>query len=131
MVDLQGISLNIPDTTKPRVVVVGGGFGGINLVENLPEASFQVVLLSTNNYHGFWPLLYQVATGGLEPDAIAEPLRKHFARQRDFHFRPVRVTSVDPAAKTIQTLLGELRYDAVCAHFLSHRFPQQAGGVAN
>jgi NADH dehydrogenase len=108
----QDITLNIPATNKPRVVVVGGGFGGINLVQNLSDEHFQVVLLSTQNYHGFWPLLYQVATGGLEPDAIAEPLRKLFARKhRDFHFRPVRVTGINPAAQTVSTLLGDVAYD--------------------
>lgn len=111
MTDLHPISLNIPATTKPRVVVVGGGFGGVNLAQSLPDDLFQVVVLSTTNYHGFWPLLYQVATGGLEPDAITEPLRNVFTQHRDLHFRPVRVISVDPATKTVTTLVGELAYD--------------------
>jgi len=112
MLDYASLSLNIPDTTKPRVVIVGGGFGGINLAKNLNNKDFQVVLFDKQNYHGFWPLLYQVATAGLEPDAIAEPLRKMFDEHyEDFHFRLVRVTGVDPARKTVQTLIGELRYD--------------------
>lgn len=105
------LSLNIPDTTKPRVVIIGGGFGGINLAKNLPDDEYQVVMFDKQNYHGFWPLLYQVATAGLEPDSIAEPMRKLFDDQEDFHFRLVRVLSVDPTQKTVSTLIGDLRYD--------------------
>lgn len=69
-------------------------------------------MFDKQNYHGFWPLLYQVATAGLEPDAIAEPLRKLFdEKYEDFHFRLVRVTGVNPAAKVVSTLIGDLKYD--------------------
>jgi NADH dehydrogenase len=112
MLYVNKLSLNIPDTAKPRVVVIGGGFGGVNLVKKLSEKKFQVVLLDRQNYNGFWPLLYQVATAGLEPDSIAEPLRKMFGDgYKDFHFRLVRVTGVNPATRTITTLLGDLSYD--------------------
>lgn len=112
MLYVDKLSLNIPDTEKPRVVVIGGGFGGMNLVKNLSGKNFQVVLLDRQNYNGFWPLLYQVATAGLEPDSIAEPLRKMFGDgYQDFHFRLVRVTGVNPITKTVTTLLGDLTYD--------------------
>lgn len=111
MLQVDKLSLNIPDTTKPRVVIIGGGFGGINLAKNLPDDEYQVVLFDKQNYHGFWPLLYQVATAGLEPDAIAEPMRKLFDDHKDFHFRLVRVLSLDPVRKTVTTLIGELTYD--------------------
>ncbi|GAB3168767.1 NAD(P)/FAD-dependent oxidoreductase [Telluribacter humicola] len=113
MLEIDKLSLNIPDTTKPRVVIIGGGFGGINLTKKLAGKDFQVVMFDVQNYHGFWPLLYQVATAGLEPDSIAEPLRKMFGSDdyEDFHFRLVRVTSVDPVAKTVQTVIGDLTYD--------------------
>ena len=113
MPGLALLSLNIPATAKLRVVIVGGGFGGINLAQQLVRGLFQVVMLSAQNYRGFWPLLYQVATGGLEPDAIAEPLRNLFAKhqQADFHFRPVHALHVDPAAKLLTTALGNLGYD--------------------
>ena len=112
MLQVDKLSLNIPDTVKPRVVVIGGGFGGINLVKNLSQKNFQVVLLDRQNYNGFWPLLYQVATAGLEPDAIAEPLRKMFGEgYEDFHFRLVRVTSIDTATRTVTTVIGDLAYD--------------------
>ena len=112
MLYVDKLSLNIPDTVKPRVVLIGGGFAGVNLVKNLSGKNFQIVLLDRQNYNGFLPWLYQVATGGLEPDSIAEPLRKMFGDgYEDFHFRLVRVTDVNPATRTITTLLGDLTYD--------------------
>ncbi|MBA9079703.1 NAD(P)/FAD-dependent oxidoreductase [Rufibacter quisquiliarum] len=112
MLQINELSLNIPDTTKPRVVIIGGGFGGANLARNLSGRDFQIVMFDRQNYHGFWPLLYQVATAGLEPDAIAEPLRKMFDEDyEDFHFRQVKVTGINPAAKTVSTLVGDLPYD--------------------
>ena len=113
MLETDQLSLNIPDTTKPRVVIIGGGFGGINLAKKLKCEDFQVVMFDRQNYHGFWPLLYQVATAGLEPDAIAEPLRKMFGSDEfeDFHFRLVKVTGINPAVKTVSTLIGDLPYD--------------------
>ncbi|MDB5241557.1 MAG: dehydrogenase [Spirosoma sp.] len=111
MLQYDKLSLNIPDTTKPRVVIIGGGFGGMNLAKSLHNTGVQVVLFDKQNYNGFWPLLYQVATAGLEPDAIAEPFRKMFDGQDDFHYRMVRVNKIDPAAKTVTTLIGDLHYD--------------------
>ncbi|MCC9166741.1 NAD(P)/FAD-dependent oxidoreductase [Pontibacter harenae] len=113
MLEFDKLSLNIPDTTKPRVVIIGGGFGGINLAKKLKCEDFQIVMFDKQNYHGFWPLLYQVATAGLEPDAIAEPLRKIFGSDdyQDFHFRLVRVTQINPAVKTVSTPIGDLPYD--------------------
>lgn len=113
MIETNKLSLNIPPAKKPRVVIVGGGFGGINLARKLKCEDFQVVMFDKQNYHGFWPLLYQVATAGLEPDSIAEPLRKMFGSDdfKDFHFRPVKVTAVDPDSKIVSTLIGDLPYD--------------------
>jgi NADH:ubiquinone reductase (H+-translocating) len=113
MLPVSNLTLNIPDTRKPRVVIIGGGFGGINLAKKLRGKNFQVVMFDKQNYHGFWPLLYQVATAGLEPDAIAEPLRKIFGSDdyKDFFFRLVRVTNINPTAKVVTTLIGDLPYD--------------------
>lgn len=83
----------------------------MNLAKSLKNKDVQVVLLDKQNYNGFWPLLYQVATAGLEPDAIAEPFRKMFDGFEDFHYRMVRVNKIDPAAKTITTTIGDLHYD--------------------
>ena len=104
-------TINIPATTKPRVVIIGGGFGGMNLAKSLRNTDVQVVLFDKQNYNGFWPLLYQVATAGLEPDAIAEPFRKMFDDFEDFHYRMVRVSKIDPATKTVTTMIGDLHYD--------------------
>ena len=111
MLQYDKLSLNVPNTTKPRVVIIGGGFGGLNLAKSLRHADVQVVLFDKQNYNGFWPLLYQVATAGLEPDAIAEPFRKTFDGQKDLHYRMVRVNRINTVAKTVNTLIGDLQYD--------------------
>jgi NADH dehydrogenase len=111
MLTADQLALNIPDTTKPRVVIVGGGFGGVNLTKNLPYDQFQVVMLSKTNYFGFWPLLYQVATAELEAESVGEPMRQVFEGREDFHFRRVCVTGFDPATKRVHTPIGELPYD--------------------
>lgn len=100
----------IPATTKKRVVVIGGGFGGMNLVKFMSE-DFQVVLIDKNNYHTFIPLLYQVATAGIEPDSIADPLRNLVEQGKDVHFRMVKVTGVDPEKKEISTSIDKIPYD--------------------
>jgi len=108
---MEKISLNIPDTKKPRVVVVGGGFGGINAVKALDSNHFQVVLFDRHNYHTFQPLLYQVASAGLQPDAIAGPLRKIFNRKADVHCRMLNVTAIKPGENLVCTAAGDLAYD--------------------
>ena len=105
------LALNIPATTKPRVVVVGGGFGAVNFIKGLPGDQYQVVLLSKTNYFGFWPLLYQVATAGLESESIGEPLRQLFDGHQDFHFRSVGVDGLDPQQNRVHTAIGDVTYD--------------------
>ena len=90
------MSLNIPATTRKRVVVIGGGFGGMKLIDSLRRSGFQLVLIDQNNYHQFQPLLYQVATAGLNPGSIAFPFRRDFRHIPDFHFRMARVTRIVP-----------------------------------
>jgi len=102
---------NIPETDLPRIVIVGGGFGGINLAKKLRKAPVQVVLLDRNNYHLFQPLLYQVSTAGLEPDSIAFPLRGIFGKQQNLHFRMAEVKGVRPAENILETGIGEIPYD--------------------
>jgi NADH dehydrogenase len=109
--EMRQIELNIPDSPKPRVVIIGAGFGGLNAATGLSDDKFQVILFDKHNYHTFQPLLYQVASAGLQPDAIAGPLRSLFHERKDFHFRMLKVLSVDTAANTISTSAGELRYD--------------------
>ena len=101
----------VPMTNRPRVLIIGGGFGGITLAKALRKSPFQVVMIDRNNYHTFQPLLYQVATGGLEPDSIAFPLRKVFAKQENFIFRMAEVKEVDPENQTVHTSIGDISYD--------------------
>ena len=103
--------MNIPQTSFPRVVIVGGGFAGLAMAKGLEKQEIQVVLIDKHNYHTFQPLLYQVATGGLEPDSIAFPLRKRFNDIDNFHFRLAEVTNIDSEQNTIETSIGDLEYD--------------------
>ena len=103
--------MNIPDTDLPRVVIIGGGFAGVNLAKALANKSVQVVLLDKHNYHTFQPLLYQVSTAGLEPDSIAYPLRKIIKNHKNSFFRFAEVSSIDPAEKKVETNIGDLSYD--------------------
>lgn len=104
-------SMNIPQSNLPRIVIVGGGFGGITLAKKLGKKEAQVVLLDRHNYHTFQPLLYQVSTGGLEPDSIAYPIRKVIQGYSDFYFRLANVLEVDPAAQEVHTNIGTIHYD--------------------
>lgn len=103
--------IKIPDSTKKRVVIIGGGFGGLKLAKGLKNKNFQVVLFDRHNYHTFQPLLYQVATATLEPDSIAGPLRRRLMNYRDFYFRMAAVESIHPEENTIRTEIGDLTYD--------------------
>ncbi|SFD18205.1 NADH dehydrogenase [Chitinophaga sp. CF118] len=108
---MRHLALNIPDTSKPRVVIIGAGFGGLNTAMGLSDEKFQVVLFDKHNYHTFQPLLYQVASAGLQADSIAGPLRNLFHKRKDVHFRMLKVQAIDPAANTINTSAGDLKYD--------------------
>ncbi|MBL6449947.1 NAD(P)/FAD-dependent oxidoreductase [Fulvivirga sp. 29W222] len=101
----------VPESKNPRLIIIGGGFAGIKLVKKLARAPLQIVLFDRNNYHTFQPLLYQVATAGLEPDSIADPLRKQLEPVKNFYFRMAEVYSVDPENQSIKTEIGELSYD--------------------
>lgn len=107
----SGVSLNIPDTSKPRVIIIGGGFGGLYAAHKIDTTKFQVVLFDKRNYHTFQPLLYQVATAGLQGDAIAGPLRTALKHKKDFHFRLLRVLSIDSTRNVVATSIGHLKYD--------------------
>lgn len=102
--------LYIPEPETKRIVIVGGGFGGLKLALKLRRQNFQLVLIDRNNYHLFQPLLYQVAMSGLEPSAISFPLRKVFQNSQ-IHFRMAELESIDPEKNEIHTDIGKLSYD--------------------
>lgn len=94
-----------------KVVIIGAGFGGISIAKSLKNKGVQVVLIDEHNYHNFQPLMYQVATGGLEPSSIAYPVRRIFRQQRDFSFRLAKVESVNVEQNTLKTSIGEISFD--------------------
>ena len=104
--------LNIPNTNQKKVIIIGAGFGGLQLAQKLADdEDFQVILIDKNNYHQFQPLFYQVATAGLEPSAISFPLRLAFHNDANVHVRVAQVTKIISEQNTIVTDLGELDYD--------------------
>jgi len=105
------MQFNIPDTGQKRVVIVGGGFGGLTLARKLAKSDFQVVLIDKNNYHQFQPLFYQVAMAGLEPSSIVFPFRKVFQKSKNVFVRVTKVLSINPLQQEIATDIGPLRYD--------------------
>ncbi len=105
------MSVNIPTTSLPRIVIIGGGFAGIELVKSLRSIDAQIVLIDKNNYHTFQPLLYQVATAALEPDSIAYPFREIFKNQSNFIFRMADVASIKTEEKRLETSIGTIDYD--------------------
>ncbi len=105
------MAFNIPASHLPRVIIIGGGFAGLNLARGLKGAELQVVLIDQHNYHTFQPLLYQVATSGLEPDSIAYPLRKTLQKHDNLLFRMAEVTRIHPESNEIETSIGKISYD--------------------
>jgi len=103
--------MNIPRLSCSRIVIIGGGFAGISLAKQLSKKDVQVILLDKHNYHTFQPLLYQVSTGGLEPDSIAYPLRKILKNYPNIIFRLANVEAVDVEKNEVQTNIGKIKYD--------------------
>src|SRR5450759_4972146 len=109
---------------RHRVVVVGGGFGGLQAVRSLRRAPVDVTLLDRRNFHLFQPLLYQVATGALSPANIAAPLRAILKRSRNTRVLLEDVTGVDVTGRRVLTASGEFAYDilVVAAGVRHHYF---------
>ncbi|MFB6306105.1 MAG: NAD(P)/FAD-dependent oxidoreductase [Flavobacteriales bacterium] len=105
------MKIDIPETESPRVVIIGGGFGGLRLARALKNVDVQVVLFDKNNYHTFQPLLYQVATSALEAESIIYPIRKALKGQKNFYFRMAEVKEVLPDDQIIITSISRLKYD--------------------
>ncbi|GAA3613567.1 NAD(P)/FAD-dependent oxidoreductase [Flavivirga amylovorans] len=103
--------MNIPQSDFPRVVIIGGGFAGINFARKIANKKVQVVLIDKRNYHTFQPLLYQVSSAGLEPDSIAYPLRKILKNHKNTFFRLAEVESIDSEKSELKTSIGNIGYD--------------------
>jgi NADH dehydrogenase len=117
---------------RPTVVIVGAGFGGLNVVERLAKAPVDVLLIDEHNYHLFQPLLYQVATAILDPSQIAHPVRPMLHRARNADFRLARVESIDVDRRRLQTSTGPVGYDYLVlatgarSNFFGHRGIEQS-----
>ncbi len=105
------MSFNINRNEKKRIVIIGGGFAGLRLARDLKKSDYQVILVDKNNFHQFPPLIYQVATAGLNPSSISFPYRKIFEDKEDFFFRMAELRAVNPSENTIQTSIGKIDYD--------------------
>jgi len=107
----------------PRVVVVGGGFGGLYAARALARAPLRITLIDCRNHHLFQPLLYQVATAGLDPSDIAVPIRRILRRQLNTEVLLAEATRVDPTARRVLLTDGELPYDfLVLATGVTHSY---------
>ncbi|MBE0646513.1 MAG: NAD(P)/FAD-dependent oxidoreductase [Bacteroidales bacterium] len=95
----------------PTLVVIGGGFGGIELIKKLRNKPFDIILVDRNNHHTFQPLLYQVASCGLADVSITSPFRRIFRGVKNFRFRMADVSRIDPEKQLIITDIGEIPYD--------------------
>jgi NADH dehydrogenase len=93
------------------VIIIGGGFGGVEVARKLKDKEVEVLLIDRNNFHTFQPLMYQVATGTLAEDSISFPLRKMFASQMNFNFRLAEVQRIDTQKKEVLTSVGNYDYD--------------------
>ena len=103
--------MDAPTKAVPRVVIIGGGFGGIQLAKSLKNAHVKVMMLDKHNYHTFQPLLYQVAMGAIPADSIGFPLRRIFTDQDNFRFFLADVQKINPESNTVTTDIGDIDYD--------------------
>lgn len=100
-------------SAKQRIVVIGGGFGGLSFCKAIDKSQYEVTLLDRNNYHSFPPLFYQVASGGLEPASISFPFRRelHSRKMKGCRFNYGNVQTIDTTARTVTTEFETLPYD--------------------
>jgi NADH dehydrogenase len=111
-----------------RVVIVGGGFGGLHAAQRLRRASVEITLVDRRNFHLFQPLLYQTATGGLSPGDIASPIRYAVRKQSNVRVVMDEVLGIAPDARKLTTASGELPYDSLvlAAGVVNHYFGHDA-----
>jgi NADH dehydrogenase len=96
---------------RKKIVVIGGGFAGIQFAKNIDEKLFDILLIDRINHHQFQPLFYQVATSQLEPASISFPLRNIFKRKKNIQIRLAEVIAVDTQNNKIETTIGIFEYD--------------------
>jgi len=101
------LELNI----KKKIIVVGGGFAGVQLIKNLDEKLFDILLIDKINHHQFQPLFYQVASSQLEPASISFPLRNIFKYKKNLQIRLAELLFINSSANTIETSIGVFHYD--------------------
>jgi NADH dehydrogenase len=102
---------HLPETNQKRIVIIGGGFGGLKLARKLSNTNYQVVLIDKNNYHQFQPLFYQVATAGLEPSSISFPFRKIFQKSTNVLIRVAEIIRIVPEKNQLESNIGIIHYD--------------------
>lgn len=112
--------MNIPESNLKRVVIVGAGFGGLQIAKNLNKNTFQVVLIDKKNYHTFQPLLYQIATAEIEPDSIVHEIRSIIKNKKNFYFRLANITRIDSKKRKIYSKIGSIYYDYLIIATGSH-----------
>ena len=123
---------------KHRIVIVGGGFAGLQVTRQLRRADAEIVLIDRRNFHLFQPLLYQVATGGLSPANIATPLRSIFKRQKNVQVLKGEVVDIDVNSRRVQLRDCSVRYDTLVVatgskhHYFGHEdWEENAPGLKN
>ena len=97
--------------TLPHIVIIGAGFGGMEVAHKLAKAPVTITLIDKHNYHLFQPLLYQVAIAGLVPSQIAYPLRTIFRKQKNLTFQMGEVTAIDFDSRYVKTNGSVIAYD--------------------
>src|ERR1700733_6434296 len=97
--------------SRPRVVIVGAGFGGLNAARALAKAHVQITIIDRKNFHTFQPLLYQVATAGLSPGEIAAPIRSILRSHKNIEVLMAEVTGINLERRTVKTSDSDLPYD--------------------
>src|SRR5690606_22972378 len=111
-VPLKESKFKMSKSNRKHVVVVGGGFAGINFIKRLQcDDDFKITLVDSNNYHFFPPLIYQVATAFIEPSNISYPFRRMFQEKKHLRFHLGNLVRIVPESNVIETDTGVLKYD--------------------
>lgn len=94
-----------------HIVIIGGGFAGLNLAKELDKNKFRVTILDKNNFHSFPPLFYQIASSGLEPSSISFPFRREMRRLKNTNYHFGEVLEIDSKNSTVRTQFETIKYD--------------------